>query len=148
MENYTIILKGMISSLFVTLVAIFAPIVSLMLLVGLAIALDTFSGLWKAYKTDEEITSRKMNGAIIKMVLYQSAIILFYLVDLYILKGAFSVLSGQPILLTKLIACWLVVTEIKSLNENYLAVTGKDIIKNTAQSIKGIRNFYSEIIKK
>lgn len=143
----TALLSKALPTALLTIIAIFAPVAPLMLLVGLAMMLDTVSGMWKAHKLGEDITSRKMGNLAIKMLVYQAAVLLFYLVDLYILQGAFTVLGNQPIFLTKVVAAWLVITEVKSLNENYAAVTGKDIIKNTASSIRKIREFYTEIKK-
>lgn len=140
--------KGWLVSLALTITALFAPIASLMVLVGVAIALDTIFGVWKAYKTNEQITSRKMSNLTIKLCLYQGAMLLFYLVDLYILQGSISILANHPLFASKVLAAWLVITEVKSVNENYAIVTGTDVIKNTASSIVKLREFYSKIIKK
>lgn len=51
------------------------PLQAILIMVGMMIVLDTITGIWKARKTGEQITSTKPIYVISKMVLYQAGII-------------------------------------------------------------------------
>jgi hypothetical protein len=44
--------------------AFFLPISGILLMIGVLIAIDTFTGIWKANKLKEKITSRKLSSII------------------------------------------------------------------------------------
>jgi phage-related holin len=50
------------------------------------IAIDTFTGIWKAKKLKEKITSRKLSGIISKLALYEITVIMFFLIDRFYFK--------------------------------------------------------------
>jgi hypothetical protein len=100
----------------------FLPISGLFLLVGFCIALDTISGIWKSYKLKIKITSRKLSSIISKMMLYQITLILFYLIDNFILNQIMLKFFSVPLMLTKIVALILISIELMSLNENIIAV--------------------------
>lgn len=105
----------------------FLPISGLFLLVGLCIALDTISGLWKSYKLKIKISSRKLSTIISKMMLYQITLILFYLIDNFILNQIMLKFFSVPLMLTKIVALILISIELMSLNENVIAVKGLNL---------------------
>jgi hypothetical protein len=105
----------------------FLPISGLFLLVGFCIALDTISGLWKSYKLKVKISSRKLSTIISKMMLYQITLILFYLIDNFILNQIMLKFFSVPLMLTKIVALILISIELMSLNENVIAVKGLNL---------------------
>jgi phage-related holin len=66
--------------------AFFLPISGILLMIGVLIAIDTFTGIWKAKKLKEKITSRKLSGIISKLALYEVTVIMFFLIDNFILN--------------------------------------------------------------
>ena len=110
-----------------TIMTFFMPIWGLLFLIGFAIILDTITGIWKAKKTKVPITSRALSGIISKMFLYEITVILFYLIDYFILNDIIVKFFTVPLMLTKVMALILVSIEVISINENYKAVQGIDL---------------------
>ena len=131
MKTETIILiskiKSEIYAILAIAIAFLTPIIPLILIVGLAIFLDTFIAIYKAYKLNEKITSKKLSAVVSKMVLYQSAIIGFFCIEKYILGDLTIMLTSIPLVLTKLVAVTLLFIEGQSIIENYSAVSGINI---------------------
>lgn len=107
--------------------AFFMPITGLMFLIGFAILVDTITGVWKAKKLKQPITSRRLSAVISKMLLYEITVILFYLIDYFILNDIVLTFFSVPLMLTKMLALVLVSIEVVSINENYKAVKGIDL---------------------
>ena len=126
------------------------PITPLLLVVGLCIFADTFVGIWKAKKLKRKITSRKLSQIISKMVLYQSAIVLFFCIEKYILSDSIGLISQINLLLTKIVATTLISIELKSINENYETISGVSIwskFKLLLSRTKELSNDVKEIKK-
>lgn len=107
--------------------AFFMPITGLMFLIGFAIFVDTITGVWKAKKLKQPITSRRLSAVISKMLLYEITVILFYLIDYFILNDIVLTFFSVPLMLTKMLSLVLVSIEVVSINENYKAVKGIDL---------------------
>ena len=75
----------------------------------------------------KEITSRKLSAIISKLLLYELTVILFYLIDFYILNDIILTFFSVPLMLTKVLALVLASIEIMSINENYKVVKGIDL---------------------
>jgi len=105
----------------------FLPISGILFLIGFAIVVDTITGVWKAKKLGIPITSRKLSAIISKLMLYEVAVILFYLIDRFILNDIILVFFSIPLMLTKILALVLVSIETLSISENIKAVKGIDL---------------------
>jgi hypothetical protein len=126
----------------------FMPITGLFLLVGFCIALDTISGIWKSRKLKIKITSRKLSSIISKMMLYQITLILFYLIDNFILNQIMLKFFSVPLMLTKIVALILISIELMSLNENIIAVKNFSLwdgMKNLFARAKEIKTNLNEL---
>jgi hypothetical protein len=66
--------------------AFFLPISGILIMIGVLIAIDTITGIWKAKKLGEKITSRKLSAIISKLALYEITVIMFFLIDKFILN--------------------------------------------------------------
>ena len=130
MKTITILLTT-IQTKWITLLgvicAFFMPITGMILAVGFAIFLDTITGIWKSRKNGVPIRSRRLSAVISKMFLYQLTIILFFLIDWFILNGILKAIFNQELLLTKVLSLVLISIEVVSINENYKAVRGIDL---------------------
>jgi hypothetical protein len=123
--------------------AFFLPISGILFLIGFAIVVDTITGIWKAKKLKIQITSRKLSTIISKMMLYEVAVIGFYLIDFWILNDIILKFFSVPLMLTKILSLILVSIEVMSINENYKAVKGIDIwqgMKNLFARAKEIKS--------
>ena len=107
--------------------AFFLPISGILLMIGLLIVLDTITGIWKANKIKEKITSRKLSSIISKLALYEVTVIMFFLIDRFILNDIILTFFSVPFMLTKIVALVLSSIEVMSINENYKAVKSIDL---------------------
>ena len=97
-----------------------------------AILLDTMFGIWRSVKNNgwASIKSRKLSHTISKSVLYSGAIVFVFLIEKYIAADLVAEFISVELIMTKVVALGCVFVEILSINENYEAVTGKNIIKS------------------
>jgi hypothetical protein len=107
--------------------AFFIPISGILIMIGVLIAIDTFTGIWKANKLNEKITSRKLSSIISKLALYEITVIMFFLIDRFILNDIMLTFFSVPFMLTKVTALVLASIEVMSINENYKIVKGIDL---------------------
>ena len=104
--------------------ALFAPIAGIMITVGLAILADTVIGIWKARKLKQKLTSRRLSRLISKIFIYEATVILFFLIDKYMLGDILAYFFTIEYLLTKITGLVLASIEIFSIDENFKAVKG------------------------
>lgn len=123
----------------------FLPISGLFLLVGFCIGLDTITGIWKSYKLKTKISSRKLSGIISKMMLYQITLILFYLIDNFILNAIILKFFSVPLMLTKVVALILISIEVMSINENVIAVKGLNLWESMRNLFARAKDIKTEI---
>ena len=134
--------------LLATISAFLMPISGLLFLVGFVIVLDTITGVWKSMKNKVKITSRGLSAIISKMLLYEVTVIMFYMIDQFILNNIILQFFSVELLLTKILALILVSIEVMSINENYKAVKGLDLwqaMKNLFSRAKEIKKEVDEI---
>ena len=105
----------------------FLPITGILGLLFALILADTETGIWKAKHQKHEITSRKFSAIVSKLLLYELTVILFYLIDYFILNQIILTFFSVPLMLTKVLALVLASIEIMSINENYKVVKGIDL---------------------
>jgi len=107
--------------------AFFLPISGILIMIGVLISIDTITGIWKAKKIGEKITSRKLSSIISKLALYEITVIMFFLIDKFILNDIILTFFSVPFMLTKIVALVLASIEVMSINENYKVVKGIDL---------------------
>lgn len=112
-------MKQILSNLVVAVMAVLAPIQSIMIVVAILIGADFITGIMKAYKLKEAITSRALARSIYKMCFYQLAVLSAFLLETYLIPGVLPV--------TKLVAGVIGLTEFLSILENTQKVTGVDL---------------------
>ena len=107
--------------------AFFLPISGILLMIGVLICIDTLTGIWKAKKLGEKITSRKLSSIISKLALYEVTVIMFFLIDQFILNDIILTFFSVPFMLTKIVALVLSSIEVMSINESYKQIYNLDI---------------------
>ena len=135
-------IKQYIIQLLAVIGSFFLPISGILFLIGFAIVLDTITGVWRCKKLGIPITSRGLSAIISKLLLYEVAVIGFYLIDYWILNDIILKFFSVPLMLTKILSLVLVSLETLSISENYKAVKGIDIwsaFKNLLQRSKEIK---------
>lgn len=107
--------------------AFFLPISGILIMILVLITVDTITGIWKAKKLGDKVTSRKLSAIISKLALYEITVIMFYLIDKFILNDIILTFFSVPFMLTKVTALVLASIEVMSINENYKVVKGIDL---------------------
>ena len=107
--------------------AFFLPISGILIMIGVLIAIDTITGIWKANKLKEKISSRKLSAIISKLALYEVTVIMFFLIDQFILNDIILTFFSIPFMLTKVVALVLASIEVMSINENYKVISNKNL---------------------
>jgi hypothetical protein len=105
----------------------FLPISGILGLLFALILSDTATGIWKAKHLKQEITSRKLSAIISKILLYELCVILFFLIDYFILNDIVLTVFSVPLILTKVLALILASIEIQSISENWRIVKGVNL---------------------
>jgi len=141
LNNYSMQLIAIVSSFFM-------PISGILILIGLSVILDTITGVWKARKLKTPVTSRKLSAIISKILLYEVTVMLFYLIDYFILNDIVLTFFSVELMTTKILALVLVSIEVISINENFKAVKGIDLwasLKNLFARAKEVTQDFKDI---
>ena len=136
--------------LLTALLLFFAPIQQLVMVVGLAILCDTFTGIYKSVKLDgwKSIRSRKLSNIISKMVLYEIAIIVLFPIDKFLLNELLLNIVSVQYFSTKVACVLLILVELTSIKENIEEALKIDIwktLKNFIKRAKEVSNNVDDI---
>jgi hypothetical protein len=103
-----------------SLVLLFVPIYGLLIAVGAAIILDTFTGIFKSVKLKGwcSIRSRILSNIISKMALYEVCILFLFVIDKFLLNEFIVKWFGFTFMFTKICAILLIFIELVSIKEN------------------------------
>jgi hypothetical protein len=109
-----------INYIFSSLILLFVPIHGILIAVGAAIILDTFTGVFKSIKLKgwKSIRSRILSNIISKMALYEICILLLFLIDKFILNEFVVHWFQFDFMFTKICAIMLIFVELVSIKEN------------------------------
>lgn len=133
--------------IFASLLLLFAPIHGLLIAVGTAIILDTFTGVFKSIKIHglKSIRSRKLSTIISKMLLYEVTVLLLFLMDKYLLNELVIRWFGIEFMFTKMCAIVLIFIELVSVKENIEEAYNIDIWKMLKRFLSRAKEFKSGI---
>ena len=139
-----------INYIITSLLLLFVPIYGLLISVGAAILLDTFTGIFKSVKLEGwcSIRSRKLSNVISKMALYEVCILLLFVIDKFVLNEFIKHAFGFDFMFTKICAIVLIFIELVSIKENIEATFKIDIwklLKDLFNRAKEIKSSVNEI---
>lgn len=123
-------IKNSALKLITIIFSFFLPIAGILGLLFTLILADTATGIWKAKHLKQKITSRKLSAIISKVLLYELCVILFYLIDYFILNDIILVFFSVQLMLTKVLALVLASIEIMSVSENWRIVKGVNLYQS------------------
>jgi phage-related holin len=109
-------LFSLFETLMLSILGVFAPIKGIILVIISAVFLDFILAIYNAWKKDIPITSRKMYQTIPKLLIYILVIIIIYYSNLFIFE--------IPMDLHKIIGSFILLTEMKSIDENINLILG------------------------
>jgi hypothetical protein len=139
------------TKLMAIILSFFLPIVGILILIAASVILDTITGIWKAKKLKQPITSRRLSAIISKILLYEATVMLFYAMDYFLLNDIVISFFSIELLTTKVLALVLVSIEVISINENYKAIYQKDLwdaLKNLFARAKEVTSDFKNINEK
>lgn len=120
-------MKPIIHNALVSLVAALAPIKPVMLTVGALIIADLISGIWAARKRNEPITSAALGRTVSKMVVYQTAVVMGYMLQKHLL--------GDSVPIVNVVGGVIGIVEFKSFIENADCIVGGSIMKEILKKL-------------
>ena len=114
-----------------SLILLFVPIYGILIAVGAAIILDTFTGIFKSIKLKGwcSVRSRKLSHIVSKMLLYEICVLLLFVIDKFILNEFIFKWLSIDFMFTKICAILLIFIELVSIKENVEAAFKIDIWK-------------------
>ena len=124
-------MKAKLLLMIASMLAVIAPVFPMIYIAILAILIDTGFGVWRSVKKGgwKSIRSRRLSHVISKSLLYSGAILFTFLIEKYIAADLIAQFVAVDLVMTKVIAFFCVVVEVKSINESYESVTGKNMLK-------------------
>jgi len=133
-----------------SIVLLFAPIYGLLISVGAAIILDTFTGIFKSIKLEgfQSIKSRKLSNIVSKLLLYEICILFLFLIDKFLLNEFIIRSFGIEYMFTKICAILLIFVELVSIKENIESAFKIDLwvmIKKLLSRAKEVKSDIDEI---
>lgn len=120
-------MKDYVVGLLLSTLAVFAPIKAIILVTGILIFSDLFTGVWAAKKKGQKIRSAGLRRSVTKIFVYHAAIMLGFLVEQYMLEGFLPV--------SKIAAGLISVVEMKSILENLDVINGSPIFKDLIKKL-------------
>lgn len=114
--------------LWIGLVAFISPLFPLAILVSTLIGTDFVFGIYRAYKTRQEINSRKMGHTISKLFLYNLAVLSVFMLE--------KLVFGTDTQFTKVVVGVIAMVELKSIDESFRILYGFSIYESLIDKIK------------
>lgn len=121
-------MKTWLIHLWIGLVAFVSPLFPLAILVSTLIGTDFVFGIYRAYKTRQEINSRKMGHTISKLFLYNLAVLSVFMLEKLVL--------GTDTQFTKVVVGVVAMVELKSIDESFRILYGFSIYESLIDKIK------------
>lgn len=123
-------MKNTTLAIFASLFTVLAPVQPLVLVAILAIFIDTIFGVWRSVKKNgwSSFKSRRLSDTLGKAALYSGGIVFTFLIEKFIAGDIVAHFIAVELIMTKFVAFFCVVVEVKSINESYQSVTGKNIL--------------------
>lgn len=124
-------MKNTILILSTSLLTVIAPVKPMVLVAIFAIFIDTCFGIWRSVKKSgwSSFRSRRLSDTVGKSLIYSGGIFFTFLIERFIAGDIIAHFIAVDLLMTKFVAFFCVVVEVKSINESYEDVTGKNVLQ-------------------
>jgi len=121
------------------------PIYGILIAVGTAIILDTFTGVFKAVKLNgwSSVRSRRLSQIVSKMLLYEVCVVFLFIIDKFILSEFISKWLDVDFMFTKICAILLIFIELVSIKENIeeaYNIKIWDMLKKAFRRVKEVKD--------
>jgi phage-related holin len=125
-------MRAVIINLLLSGVFVFLPIKASLVALGALTFVDLITGVLAARKRGEEITSSGLKKTVIKLLVYESVVMLGFLVERY--------LTGDLVPIVKILSGMVGITELKSVLENLEELTGIPLLQLLIQKLTSMNN--------
>lgn len=123
-------MKNWIIHLAISALAAFAPAKSMILASMVLVLADLITGVLASKKAGRPITSAGLRRTVSKFFIYETAILLTFLTEKYLLSSMIPVSS--------IVAGMIGITELKSCLENLNEISGQDLLKQAINKLGSI----------
>jgi hypothetical protein len=139
-------MKTKISIFALSLLSILAPVKPMVLIAIAFIWIDLCFGVWRSVKLKgwKSIRSRGLARTISKSLLYAGGIVVVYFLEKYVISDLIGLFVSVELVLTKAFTFFCAFIEIKSINESYFEVTGKDVLKSFKEFLTAKKQEWDE----
>lgn len=139
-------MKTKISIFALSLLSILAPVKPMVLIAIAFIWLDLCFGVWRSVKLKgwRSIRSRGLARTISKSLLYAGGIVAVFLLEKFVISDLIGLFVSVELVLTKAFTFFCAFIEIKSINESYFEVTGKDVLKSFKEFLTAKKQEWDE----
>jgi hypothetical protein len=121
-------MKTWLISILLSVLAALSPMVPLFVTATLLIISDMVFAIYRAYKNEVPITSRKLSQVLPKLILYNIGILLAFLVEKYVLVDTIPI--------SKLALGVISMVEMKSIDESFQSIFGYSLYAKLLAMIK------------
>lgn len=134
-------LKSFLMTYLLSLAAFFTPVAGMVLLVTIAVVIDTFVGISHAKWKGEVVTSGKARiGFIRKMITYSVGLLFAFLLDHLIINDFVKLLFDKDYLFTIVTTLFLISLEYSSVDEKVRWMSGKGITERVNSFIRNMKD--------
>jgi hypothetical protein len=139
-------MKTKFSIFALSLLSILAPVKPMVLIAIAFIWLDLCFGVWRSVRLKgwNSIRSRGLARTISKSLLYAGGIVAFFFLEKYVISDLIGLFVSVELVLTKAFTFFCAFIEIKSINESYFEVTGKDVLKSFKEFLTAKKQEWDE----
>jgi phage-related holin len=116
----------------IAVVSIFAPVQPMLYAALSLVMVDLFTGLLAARRRKEKITSQGLKRTVIKLLVYEFAIVLAYITERYLTQGILPIAN--------IMSSFVGVTELKSVLENVNEISGGSLLSTIIQKLNPTEN--------
>jgi len=128
------------------MLSVLAPVKPMVAIAIMFIWCDMFFGIWRSVKLKgwKSIRSRRLSSTISKSLLYSGSIVAIFLMEKFVLADILGMFVKVDLILTKAFTFFCVMVEIKSINESYYDITGKNILQSFKQFLTRSKQQFNE----
>lgn len=124
-------MKEVLFKLLLSLVAILAPVHSVMAAAMVLVVCDLTTGIAASLRRKEKISSAKLKRTIVKLIVYEIAIVLGFIVETHLTGGTLPIIN--------IIGCYIGLTELVSTYENIDSISGGKLLKAIIDKLNSTR---------
>jgi len=139
-------MKTKLSIFAFSLLSILAPVKPMVLIAIAFIWLDLCFGVWRSVRLKgwRSIRSRGLARTVSKSLLYAGGIVAVYFLEKFVISDLIGLFVSVELVLTKAFTFFCAFIEIKSINESYFDVTGKDVLKSFKEFLTAKKQQWDE----